>query len=64
MVQWIKELICKWRGHTWVVAKRENIGYRNRKTTYVCKCCGRYTTIKEVLQPPLIFYKIFDIIII
>ena len=49
MVQLIKELICKWRGHTWVVAKRENIGYRNRKTTYVCKCCGRYTTIKEVL---------------
>lgn len=62
MVQWIKELICKWRGHTWVVAKRENIDYRNRKTTYVCKCCGRYTIIQEALQPPLIFCKNFVII--
>ena len=62
MVQWIKELICKWRGHTWVPVKRENIDYKSHKTTYVCKCCGRYTTIKEVLQPPLIFCKNFVII--
>ena len=27
MVQLIKELICKWYGHTWVVVKRENIDY-------------------------------------
>ena len=49
MVQWIKELICKWRGHTWVMVKRKNIDDRNYKTTYMCKCCGKYTTIKEIL---------------
>ena len=45
MIQYIKELICKWRGHTWVAVKRENIDYRNHKTTYVCRRCGRYTIV-------------------
>ena len=45
MLQKIKELICEWRGHTWVVVKRENIDYKSRKITYVCKCCGRYMII-------------------
>ena len=45
MIQYIKELICKWRGHIWVAVKRENIDYRNRKTTYVCMRCGRYTIV-------------------
>ena len=45
MIQLIKELICKWRGHTWAVVKRENIDYRNCKTTYVCRRCGRYTVV-------------------
>jgi len=45
MIQLIKELICKWRGYTWTVVKRENIDYRNHKTTYVCRRCGRYTIV-------------------
>ena len=44
-MQWIKELICKWRGHTWKVVKIENIDYRKYKTICVCKCCGKQITI-------------------
>ena len=44
-MQWIKELICKGRVHTWKVVKIENIDYRKYKTICVCKCCGKQITI-------------------
>ena len=45
MVEKIKKLICKWQGHDWKAAKRDNI--YSTETIYVCKRCGETTVIQS-----------------
>ena len=48
MVEKIKKLICKWQGHDWKAAKRDNI--YSTETIYVCKRCGETTVIQSRRQ--------------